>query len=179
MTDWRRVGLGLTLFVAVIVVGTVGYAVPRLHPAATRSTRPSRRSRPFDSAKWSRSPTSARRLRSSSFSSAWALALYTLTVFVETLLEGQLRAGTFGRQRMERRIRDMSGHVIICGWGRVGRVIAREMSAMGREHVVVDLDPARIETAPAPAVLGDATEDSGARESWSRACKRIGGRARR
>jgi len=86
-------------------------------------------------------------------------ALYTLGALIETLLEGQLR-GVFRRQRMDRRIGRMSRHVIICGWGRVGRVIAREMVAAGQEHVVVDMDPVRIESVPAAAVLGDATEDA-------------------
>jgi voltage-gated potassium channel len=158
MTEWRRVGLGLLLFVAVIVVGTVGYVVLGFTPldalyqtVTTVTTVGFREVEPLSDV-------------GKAFTIVIILvgvgtALYTLTVFVETLLEGQLR-GDFGRQRMERRIRAMSGHVIICGWGRVGRVIARELSAMGQEHVVVDLDPARIETAPAPAVLGDATEDA-------------------
>src|SRR5512132_1494930 len=43
-------------------------------------------------------------------------ALYTLGVIIETLLEGQLPE-VFGRRRMERRIRGMKNHVVVCGWG--------------------------------------------------------------
>ena len=46
-------------------------------------------------------------------------ALYTFSVVLETLFEGHLRA-LFGRRRMERQIETMHGHVIVCGWGRVG-----------------------------------------------------------
>ena len=158
MTDWRRVRLGLALFVAVIVVGTVGYVtlgftlLDALYQTVTTVTTVGfREVEPLTNT-------------GKAFTIVIILvgvgtALYTLTVFVETLLEGQLR-GVLGRQRMERRIRAMTGHVIICGWGRVGRVIAREMAATGKEHVVVDIDPVRIDSAPPPAVLGDATEDA-------------------
>src|SRR5262245_33876842 len=47
-----------------------------------------------------------------------ATALYTFSVVLETLFEGHLRE-LFGRRRMERQIGALSGHVIVCGWGRV------------------------------------------------------------
>ena len=157
MADWRRVRLGLAVLVVVMAAGTGGYValgftlLDALYQTVTTVTTVGfREVQPLTSA-------------GKAFTIILILvgvgtALYTLTVFIETLIEGQLR-GVFGRQRMERRIRGMSGHVIICGWGRVGRVIAREMTAVGKEHVVVDVDPARIENASAPTVLGDATED--------------------
>lgn len=61
---------------------------------------------------------------------------------------------------MERTISTMSDHVIICGWGRVGRAIASEVTAAGREIVVVDHREERLVTSPYPAVLGNATEDA-------------------
>ena len=51
-------------------------------------------------------------------------ALYTLGVVLEGLIEGHLRV-QMERRRMDLRSIDMSGHVIICGWGRVGRSCAR------------------------------------------------------
>ena len=53
----------------------------------------------------------------------------------------------------------MSGHVIVCGWGRVGRAIAEELTAAGTDLVVIDLDPTRVAEAALPAIVGDATED--------------------
>ena len=85
-------------------------------------------------------------------------ALYTLGVIIETLLEGQLPE-VFGRRRMERKITGMSEHVVVCGWGRVGRAIARDLVAMGANPVIVDNDPIRVENVQYPAVLGDATDD--------------------
>jgi voltage-gated potassium channel len=85
-------------------------------------------------------------------------ALYTLGVIIETLIEGQLPE-VFGRRRMERKIAGMRDHVVVCGWGRVGRAIARDLATMGTETVVVDIDATRLGEAPVPSVLGDATDD--------------------
>lgn len=60
---------------------------------------------------------------------------------------------------MERQIETMHEHVIVCGWGRVGRAIADELTAANTDLVVIDLDPARVAEATLPAIVGDATED--------------------
>jgi voltage-gated potassium channel len=85
-------------------------------------------------------------------------AAYTFSVLVETLVEGQL-AGEFGRRRMERQIRQMRDHVVLCGWGRVGRAIARYLRASDTHVVVVDISPERVATVAGPAVCGDATDE--------------------
>ena len=60
---------------------------------------------------------------------------------------------------MDRRIAAMRSHVILCGWGRVGRAIGEELSAAGTDMVVVDIDPARFADSEVPTIVGDATED--------------------
>lgn len=85
-------------------------------------------------------------------------ALYTLGVLLEVLIEGQL-AEMLGRRRMERKIAGMTGHVVICGWGRVGRVVADQLAGAGVEFVVVDVDAERLEGVPYPSLIGDATDD--------------------
>jgi voltage-gated potassium channel len=85
-------------------------------------------------------------------------ALYTFSVVLETLLEGHL-SRLFGRRRMERQIEAMRGHVIVCGWGRVGRAIGAELAAADAELVVVDLNATRLADSGMPALVGDATED--------------------
>ena len=86
-------------------------------------------------------------------------ALYALGVLIEVLIEGQL-AAIFGRRRMERRIAGMSGHVIVCGWGRVGRVVADQLAGRGMDFVVIDVDPERLAGVPYAAIQGDATDDA-------------------
>jgi len=60
---------------------------------------------------------------------------------------------------MERDIDRMSQHIIVCGWGRVGREVARFLAASGCEIVIVDRDAARLETVPYASVTGDVTDD--------------------
>jgi voltage-gated potassium channel len=60
---------------------------------------------------------------------------YTFSMLVETLVEGYL-ADEFGRRRMRRQINGMRDHVVVCGWGRVGRA-----------------------TVAGPSVCGDATDE--------------------
>jgi voltage-gated potassium channel len=77
---------------------------------------------------------------------------------METLLERQLPE-LFGRRRMERRIGGMRDHVVLCGWGRVGKAIARDLAGSGTQLVVIDNDETRLEGTDLPTVHGDATED--------------------
>ena len=86
-------------------------------------------------------------------------AFYTLGVLLETLIEGRL-TDQLWRRRMERTIAAMSDHVIDCGWGRVGRTIARDIAAAGKEVVVIDIDPERLLDLDLPFVEGDATDDA-------------------
>lgn len=91
-------------------------------------------------------------------------ALYTLGVLLETLVEGRL-TDRIDRRRTARRIAAMRGHVIVCGWGRVGRTIAAHLQGAGREVVIVDNDPDRVALVGDAAVEGDATDDDVLREA--------------
>jgi voltage-gated potassium channel len=61
---------------------------------------------------------------------------------------------------MDKRIAALHGHVVVCGWGRVGRAIARELAVADKDLVVVDNDPDRIATISSHLyVAGDASDD--------------------
>lgn len=85
-------------------------------------------------------------------------ALYTLGVLLETVVEGRL-TDRLERRRSQRRIAAMQDHIIVCGWGRVGRTIADHLRGAGRDVVVVENDPARVDASGATTVEGDATDD--------------------
>lgn len=85
-------------------------------------------------------------------------ALYTFSAVLEVLLEGHMRE-LLRRWRMERDIGRLTGHVIVCGWGRVGREVARFLVSAGRQVVVVDRDPERVGDLSYPTVQGDVTDD--------------------
>jgi voltage-gated potassium channel len=87
-----------------------------------------------------------------------ATALYTFGVALEALIEGHLRTH-LERRRMERQISRMSGHIIICGWGRVGQACAGYLRAAECEIVVIDRNPQRLEKIAHPHVLGDVSDD--------------------
>ncbi len=87
------------------------------------------------------------------------VALYAIVGLIEDVLEHQL--GRWGRKRMERRIEALRGHVVICGYGRVGRGIV-PLLADRSPVVVVDREPDRVALASAEGLLvveGDATDD--------------------
>jgi voltage-gated potassium channel len=86
-------------------------------------------------------------------------ALYMFGVLLEALIEGHLRQH-MGRRRMDRLIDRMSGHIIVCGWGRVGRSSVEYLSGLGKPIVVVDRDPGRLADLEYPNVLGDVTDDN-------------------
>jgi voltage-gated potassium channel len=86
------------------------------------------------------------------------IALYNLTVMVGTITEGEVRR-YFERRRMDRRIAAMSGHVIVCGHGRVGRSAVEHLKAMGAQVVVVDTVPERVVQLLDPHLVGDCTRD--------------------
>jgi voltage-gated potassium channel len=58
----------------------------------------------------------------------------SLTIFfLESDLDLSLR-----RRRMEKAIKKLSGHYIVCGFGRVGRNVASELRATQRAYVAID-----------------------------------------
>jgi voltage-gated potassium channel len=68
----------------------------------------------------------------------------------------------FGRRKMEREISRLSQHYIICGAGRVGRSVARELARKPAPFVIIESDPdkaARYSDENWPIIIGDATKE--------------------
>lgn len=85
--------------------------------------------------------------------------LYALGILVETVVEGRINE-LFGRRRMNQSIASLHDHVIICGWGRVGRSITAEVIDAGRDLIIVDSDAEKVHGVSHRVVVGDATSDS-------------------
>ncbi|MFT5129529.1 MAG: voltage-gated potassium channel [Rhodothermales bacterium] len=88
-------------------------------------------------------------------------AVYTFSGFFHMLLEGELER-IIGRRRMARDLEQLDGHIIICGYGRMGQHLAAELSRRDRQLVVVDIDAERVDEAAEHGLLsvrGDATEE--------------------
>jgi voltage-gated potassium channel len=87
---------------------------------------------------------------------------YTLGVVMEYLVAARL-ADPGGRRRMERRIEALQKHIIVAGLGRVGRQAAQELFEAQTPFVVVDPGPASPRHAEERGYLlleGDATDDA-------------------
>jgi voltage-gated potassium channel len=90
-----------------------------------------------------------------------AVFFYIAGVVVDVITRGVL-SDVFGERRRRREIENVRDHVIICGYGRVGRSVAAEFRATGTPFVVVDVTPESVALAQrdgSSVVLGDGTED--------------------
>jgi len=90
-----------------------------------------------------------------------SLLTYTLGQVARIFVEGELRK-ILGRRKLEKQIASLKDHYIICGYGRIGTIIARELLATNFSIVVIDQDPERIEALEASNILylcRDATSD--------------------
>ena len=92
-------------------------------------------------------------------------ALYAFTEGARFILEGEIQE-IFGRKKLEKKIKDLIGHYILCGYGKMGRIIARELQDEGVKFVIVEKDPATLEEKEdLLLVIGDATRDQTLKEA--------------
>jgi voltage-gated potassium channel Kch len=71
-----------------------------------------------------------------------------------------------GLDRMQAQIERLNGHVIICGFGRIGVQLAKELHGAGNPFIVLERDPGKIAEAQALGYLclrADATDEGGLR----------------
>ena len=66
--------------------------------------------------------------------------LYTVGLVAQIMVEGRLTT-LLGRGKMEKTIDRMKNHYIVCGCGRIGYLICRELAAEKVDFVVVDNNP--------------------------------------
>ncbi|MEZ6184629.1 MAG: NAD-binding protein [Planctomycetota bacterium] len=83
--------------------------------------------------------------------------------FIESIVEGNL-AQHFGRRRLDRQIAQLKDHWIICGYGRLGQFVVRELllGSKAPSFVVIDNSEDRVrllEDEGLLYILGDATQD--------------------
>jgi voltage-gated potassium channel len=96
-----------------------------------------------------------------------SLLLLGVGLLSQALLEFELQS-FFGRRRMEREISRLDGHFIICGMGRVGRKVARELARKPAPFVIIDNSETKRErfaNETWPVIAGDATLESTLREA--------------
>jgi voltage-gated potassium channel len=88
-------------------------------------------------------------------------ALYTFTLLATVVFEGGLPK-RLQRRRLERMINTISDHFIICGYGRIGSMVAHQFRRQGVPFVVVERTAERVHAAiedGALAVEADASRE--------------------
>ena len=86
---------------------------------------------------------------------------YAATELIRAVVSGEV-ARTLGRQRMERSLAELKDHIIVCGYGRMGRLVCEAFSEEGLPFVIIDHAAGALEAFALPhgfALQGDATSD--------------------
>lgn len=86
---------------------------------------------------------------------------YSATEIVRGVVSGEVQSH-FGRRRMEQRLAKMKDHLIVVGYGRMGRFVCAEFARQKVSFVVIDRDEdlmADFAQSGGVAVVGDATSD--------------------
>jgi len=75
-----------------------------------------------------------------------ATVLYTFSFVMARVVEGDLQHRWIIRRR-EHMIEELTQHFIVCGFGRIGRIIAGEFARQGTPFVVIERDSERVQEA--------------------------------
>jgi voltage-gated potassium channel len=158
----RRLVFALSVFLAVVVVGTLGYVLIAGWPlldalymtvitmggVGYREVYPLTQTGQF----WTMFVI---------VSGVGALGFAVITV-TDFMVEGHF-SGLLEGRRMDKRIAGLMGHNVVAGLGRVGKVVAEEFESHGVSFVVVDTDEEALAIAVErgwASIHGDATEES-------------------
>ena len=86
---------------------------------------------------------------------------YLVSSVAQIMFEGQIQL-IIGRKKVEKKIEALKDHYIICGFGRIGSMICRELAANGVPFVIVEHNTEVLERIEDDRYLwmkGDATQD--------------------
>ena len=90
------------------------------------------------------------------------VAMYAITAIARRVVEEEVFRGFLRRRRMRTRMAGMRDHVIVCGYGRVGREVVATLVREKADSIVLDRDPQVVGELAEQNLLyvqGDATRD--------------------
>jgi voltage-gated potassium channel len=70
--------------------------------------------------------------------------LYVFSKITEDVIEGGVQK-TLGRMKMKKRVARLRDHFIVCGYGRIGKVICKILEENNRSFVVIEKNPHKIQ----------------------------------
>jgi voltage-gated potassium channel len=141
----REVGIAVGAFVFLVVAGTIGYSLlldESPFEALFRTVNTIYTAGLVDAP----DDTAAKVFTLALVVGGVAVFLYVFALLIELAVSGSL-GNALVRRRTARRVGKLEGHYIICGYGRVGRRIAREFRESGLDYVVVDFNPDAVQAA--------------------------------
>jgi voltage-gated potassium channel len=68
-----------------------------------------------------------------------SIIAYIVGLVAEALVESEIRS-IFGRRKLSKRVRSLKNHYIICGYGRIGRIICKELRCTSIPLIVIEKD---------------------------------------
>lgn len=86
---------------------------------------------------------------------------YTLGMVAQTMVELQVKS-LWGRKKLGSEIRLIRNHYILCGYGRMGKIITQELKSKEIPLLVIDSDPElkqMLENIEVPYIIDDATSE--------------------
>jgi len=89
-------------------------------------------------------------------------SLYVAAAVVQFMVEGRIRI-IMGRRRLDKKIERLKNHYIVCGYGRIGRVLCRHLKRANIDVAVIENDPEQIPVLDQDGVLymvGEATDEN-------------------
>lgn len=161
MSPFKRIGIGLAILLIILLLGSLGYRALEgwdffdslYMTIITLSTVGYQEVRPL-------SPT-GRLFTMLLILTGLGFMFYVVGMIAQVVLEGQLQ-DILGRRRLEKKIEKMRGHYIICGFGRIGEVIARELTRNRIPIVVIDSRPQHaqlLDRLGYPYIIGNAIQE--------------------
>lgn len=88
--------------------------------------------------------------------------LYVAAAIVQFMVEGRIRI-IMGRRRLDKKIERLKNHYIVCGYGRIGRVLCRHLKRANIDVAVIENDPEQIPVMDQEGVfyiVGEATDEN-------------------
>lgn len=84
---------------------------------------------------------------------------YTVNFIIRLILEGQIRE-VLGRRSMKKKLKNIKDHYIVCGYGRMGHIICKELASNNIPFVVVEKETIEQDEDDETLIItGDATVD--------------------
>lgn len=90
------------------------------------------------------------------------LVLYLAGVVMQFVVEGEIRA-MLGRKKLDRSINKLKDHYIVCGYGRIGKILCNQLKEQTSDIVVLEKSPALIPVLEKDKILylqGDASDEN-------------------